>query len=60
MHQFKTEQSKTILDMFGQFHFHEKVIFINKNDILLDPCALRLLEASWLVETFVSECFNFN
>ena len=34
MHQFKTEQSKTILDMFGPFHFHEKAIFVNKNDTL--------------------------
>ena len=24
------------------------------------PCALRLVETFWLVETFVSECLNFN
>ena len=34
MHQLKIEQSKTILDMFGPFHFHEKAIFVNKNDTL--------------------------
>ena len=27
---------------------------------LKTPCALRLVEAFWLVETFVSECLNFN
>ena len=26
----------------------------------LTPCALRLVETFWLVETFVSECLNFN
>ena len=25
-----------------------------------EPCALRLVETFWLVETFVSECLNFN
>ena len=65
-----SEKSMFVMSAFSfgellvfETHPINSVLLGNDNEIIISStkgCALRLVEAFWLVENFVSECLNFN